>query len=37
MAKWVRAYAQGGAGLFRGGVARLPEEGIREGSMKGMS
>lgn len=37
MAKWVRVYAQGGTGLFRGGVARLQEEGITEGSLKGMS
>ena len=37
MARWVRVYAQRGADLFRGGVGRLGEEGIREGSMKGMS
>lgn len=36
-AKWVRVYAQRGAHLFRGGVGCLGEEGIREGSMKGMS
>ena len=37
MAKWVRVYAQGGTGLFRGGIAHLREEGVREGSLKGMS